>query len=735
MSEKEPRKPSYTGLARRLNRISPEHKKVAIEMTANLAGVSLRVSKTFVEATPKASKILTAEDLRLWAEMGRKLAMANSESGVIFFQKGVADFKKVPEQARHLVFQICTRQLILSSSIGLETFEAIPDLAKQVDNDELFSEILVIANEVANRSAKHSADFLKATPKVAKVLEKDREMQKSVLALAGNFASRTGGMTADLWNVLPDSIAKLNAKQSVKLTDKASEFLSFGGSVTLHFVMSGGEVLRNIETVFEDWCIVLRKIAEHGNAVLISFLRTTSQFFNNIVKQKNAESIARKVLQLTGEIAEKDAESALACFRSSALALRKVSLVQFEDWVRSGLQANGENSKARRSFFALETRNSYDLLHEGQEGLPLEKIQSILRIYIEGLTGKEVEIAPLSAMPQESRINDGKTIYLPAKVAEFKTDEMDFRLYKVLSAHGAGQIEFGTYERDTVGLKSAFTSLSELYEATAEEWDAFSLAGYIEDVQKGEKALSKEEYMHQQKAKQKKLPKNSDYRAVLSVFPEPSLARKIFGTLENARIDRQLRLTYRGLRKDLDLMQSFLREKRPYIFDIPIHQVPSELLFQITLCGGATDDARQFYGQIVSEIESVIDVYLNNKTATVADTLMATSRVYMLFQTITQDQQQQKSDEKEEKEEFDYDEKNSGESALENKKKRDDNAKSLQDAKDLFNAWNSLEEEGEPDDLQGAEACSQHDIAEQPLESGDLAFSYDEWDGALGDYR
>jgi hypothetical protein len=50
------RKTNYTGLARRLNRISPEHKKVAIEMTANLAGVSLRVSKTFVEATPKGVK-------------------------------------------------------------------------------------------------------------------------------------------------------------------------------------------------------------------------------------------------------------------------------------------------------------------------------------------------------------------------------------------------------------------------------------------------------------------------------------------------------------------------------------------------------------------------------------------------------------------------------------------------------------------------------------------------------
>jgi nitric oxide reductase activation protein len=559
-------------------------------------------------------------------------------------------------------------------------------------------------------------------------------------------------MTADLWQILPNALANLTVEQAAKLTSKAAEFLEFGGSVTLHFVNAGGEVLRKVEAVFEDWCAALREIAKNGNAILVSFLRSSPAFFNQIVRRtKHGEivGISRKVLQLTKEIAGTDAESALACFRASAGALRKVTLIQFEDWVRSGLQSNLTNSKARRSFFALETRASYDLLHEGQEGLPLEKVQTILRIYIEGLTGKEVEIAPLSAMPQESRINDGKTIYLPSVVAEFKDDDLDFRLYKVLAAHGAGQIEFETYERDTLGLKSAFTTLSELYEATAEELDAFSLAGYIADVQKGETALSEEEFLREQRElreKRKKLPKNSDYRAVLQVFPEPSLARKIFGTLENARIDRRLRQIYRGLVRDLDLMQAHLREKRPFIFDLPIHQVPFELLFQITLCGGATEDARRFYAQIVSEIESVIDQYLSPKTTsntqnstpyipTVADSLMATSRVYTLFQTITQDQQQQQSDEKDEESEFDYDTKDTGEAAIEDKRKRDDKGKQEQDARDLFNAWNSLDEEGEPDDLQGAEAWSQSEIAEQPLEAGEFAFNYDEWDRELNDYR
>jgi nitric oxide reductase activation protein len=721
-----------------LANLPSDKKRVALEMSASLAGVSLRVSKAFVEATPKATKILNAENLRLWAEMGRKLAMANADAGVKFFTDGVSSFKNVPPKARSLVFQICTRQLILSSSIALETFEAIPDLAKKVKDDELFTEILTVANDVANRSAKHSADFLRYTPKVAAVIKNDKKVQKSALALAANFASRTGGMTADLWQILPDALKDLSSAQIVKLTSKAAEFLEFGGSVTLHFVNAGGEVLRRVEAVFVDWCEVLLKIAKHGNAVLVSFLRSSPAFFIQIVSLKKSDeviNIARRVLILTKQIAETDAESALACFRSAASALKKVSLIQFEDWVNAGLNSNNTNARARKSYFALETRQSHDFLHEGQEGLPLDKVQTILRIYIEGLTGKEVEIAPLSAMPQESRINDGKTIYLPATVAEFKDDELDFRLYKVLAAHGAGQIEFHTYEKDSVGLRSAYASLSELYEATAEETDAFSLAGYIEDVQKGEKALSEEEFTRQQKAKRKKLPKNSDYRAVLQVFPEPSLAKKIFGTLENARIDRRLRGTYRGLVRDLDLMQAHLKANRPFIFDVPIHQVPSELLFQITLCGGATEDARRFYAQVVSEIESVIDTYLNNKTATVADTLMATSRVYTLFQIITQEQQKQETEEKDENEEFDYDTKETDEAAIEDKRKRDDKSKQMQDARDLFNAWNSLDEEGEPDDLQGAEAWSQNEIAEQPLEAGDVAFAYDEWDRDLSDYR
>ncbi|MGI8556115.1 MAG: hypothetical protein ACR2LT_07145, partial [Pyrinomonadaceae bacterium] len=354
-------KQTFTGLAKRLSRLSSDKRRAALEVSASLAGVSLRASREFVEAVPRAAKILAAEDLRLWGEMGRRLAMANADAGAKFFADGVADFKRIPAAAHSLIFQICTRQLVLSSSIALETFQTISALAGEISDDELLSDILKVANEIAQRSAKHSADFLKATPPVAEKLKyfDTRKPAQSVINLAFAFASRTGGMTADLWQLLPVALKNLTAEQTIRLTEKAIDFLEFGGSVTLHFVSAGGEVLRRIEKVFDEWCEVLLKIAAHGNAVLIAFLRSSPKLFAQIVSLRNqaeVENAARRVLLLIGEIAETDAESALAAFRSSASALRKVSLIQFEDWIRAGLEKDVKNQRARRSYFALETR-------------------------------------------------------------------------------------------------------------------------------------------------------------------------------------------------------------------------------------------------------------------------------------------------------------------------------------------------------------------------------------------
>src|SRR6185436_8719664 len=243
-----------------------------------------------------------------------------------------------------------------------------------------------------------------------------------------------------------------------------------GGAVAFHFLTAGGDVLRALPECFEDWIDLLRTIAPHGNAALVAFIRASPRFFQNVSVTKNhlgSAKLVQRFIGLTRDVAQVDSEAALACLRSSAKALHTVSIEQFESWARAGLISS--DARARRSYYALETRSSNEALRAVDAGVSLESIQPLLRLYVEALTGRAVEIAPLAAVPLETRIADGRTIHLPSVVAEFGDEELDFRLYKVLAAHAAGQIEFGTYLRDTDDLRAAYAGLFELYDPAKQD--------------------------------------------------------------------------------------------------------------------------------------------------------------------------------------------------------------------------------------------------------------------------
>src|SRR5205085_1788080 len=440
---------------------------------------------------------------------------------------------------------------------------------------------------------------------------------------------------------------------------------------------AGGDVLRTLPDCFKNWIDLLWTIAPHGNAGLVAFIRSSPNFFQNLAASNataDATALARRIILLTRDVARVDAEAALACIRVSAKALRTVSIQQFENWARAGLIVG--DTRARRSYYALETRTSNEALRAGDSnGVSLESIQPLLRLYVEGLTGRAVEIAPLAAVPVEARIGDGRTIHLPSVVAEFGEEELDFRLYKVLAAHAAGQIEFGTYERDSEVLRAAYASLAELYDpANQDERAAFADDGYVPQLD--DLSLKQE---------QRTQVNNLRYSDILSLFPIPALARRIFGTLENGRIDRRLRRTYRGLRRDLDLIREHLRNRRPQIVDLPPALVPFELLFQVTLLGGALDDAREFYRQVVSELEMIVGDYLSNQQASVADGLMATSRVYTLFQSISMDESEQQV---EVPDQLDQEDENSAAEQM-LAERETERQPQRRDARELFNAWNS----------------------------------------------
>jgi hypothetical protein len=589
------------------------------------------------------------------------------------------------------------------------------------DTDQVAA-VIEVATEIARRSAKHSAEFLTASEHVIETLRSfdDPDVTAAALDLARSFATRAGGIAADAWGAIPEALAELSPAYAKQLLTSANGFLERGGGAALHILLSGGEILRRAPEIFDEWVTLLWIVAAHGNAGLVAFVRSSPGFLRLVgadVNRAEAIELSRRVLTLTKEIAAVDAEAALAAFRSSSRALRTVSIEQFEAWARRGLSSSRSDNRARRSYFSLETRGSYEALHSGTAGLALESVQHLLRLYVEALTGREVEVTPVAAVPDEARIGDGRTIHLPSVVNEFGDDDLDFKLYKVLAAHAAGQIEFGTYERGG-GLLVARKAIAEGF-GNIDALDAFSIADQLL-------------HASEQQNNTDFTDSNPDYREVLKLFPLPQLARRIFGTLENGRIDRRLRQTYRGLRRDLDLIRDHLCGRRPRINELPALLVPFELLFQVTMLGGARDDARQAYGQIVSELETIVHQYLSVENATVADTLVATTRVYELFKSVTPaDDSVQQVETPEDQTDGEDD------SPVTERMKQQQTQQMPQrrDARELFNAWNETSPEGEPDELAGAEAWSETETPEQVLVEGEVAYNYDEWDRELTDHR
>src|ERR1041384_4416344 len=717
---------SFLELTRSLTGLPLDQAAAVLETSASIAAISLRAGIEFLRAAPGAAQVLQPAELRSWGELGRRLAMADYESAASFFGAGVESLRAISPELYPDIFVLCTRQMVLSTAIGRETLHSLHSLATEINDDDLLRSIIEVATEIARRSAKHSAEFLNASGAVINELRtlNDADLTAATIALAGAFASRAGGIAADAWAVMPESLAELSVSDATRLLKSTNDFLERGGGAALHVLIAGGEILRRAPEIFDEWIALLWVVATHGNASLVAFVRSSPGFIrllNADTGRTAAVELARRVLALTKEIAAVDGEAELACFRSSARALRSVSIEQFETWARRGLTSGRSDARARRSYFSFETRGSYEALHSGSAGLALDMVQHLLRLYVEALTGREVEIAPLAAVPDEARIDDGRTIHLPSLVNEFGDEELDFRLYKVLAAHAAGQIEFGTYQRGAM-LPVAYSAIAARYsKENVDALDAFALADQMVQLREDQ----------DDNAPATKPSDDIGYREVLRAFPLPQLARRVFGTLENGRIDRRLRRTYRGLSRDLDLIRQHLSRSRPTIMELPASLVPFELLFQITMLGGAREDARLAYSQIVSELETVVSEYLSREQTTVADTLMATSRVYDLFQSVIPvDDSVQQVEAPEDETESDDD------SAGERMKQRDaERMPERRDARELFNAWNDPSAEGDPDELAGAEAWSEAESPEQVLAEGEVAYNYDEWDRELTDHR
>src|SRR5690606_12976938 len=111
--------------------------------------------------------------------------------------------------------------LVLASSTAYETLALLPKLSEEIEDATFFGRTLELASELAGRSARHSVDLLKSSPAASTALARFGDervtVSDAIFALAFDFANRTGGMTAELWALLPRSLENISASDATRL--------------------------------------------------------------------------------------------------------------------------------------------------------------------------------------------------------------------------------------------------------------------------------------------------------------------------------------------------------------------------------------------------------------------------------------------------------------------------------------------------------------------------------------
>ena len=698
-------------LARRLGVLPYERVLLTTDIGIALATTNLRGAVEMLKAAPEVSRLIAAADMRVWGEIGKRLSATSVESAMGFFLTSASTLSSMDEEMRSPVLRLVNKQAALSASTAIDTFRSAPFIIASIADNESVAQMLTICLELARHSVKHSNDLLLAAPQVlAQIKANDKENDDSLLrralALTSSFAFRSGGTAAEFFTELPSVFGSAAHESIEKLFDITESYLDRSGGVALQYFKAASRVLTiaGIQS-FERWTTLAKRVALQGNAASYHFMKQSPQIIaelaTRISPQRRAAAISA-VLEVVEEIAEKNTVAAVECFKASPIALRAASLGQFREWARRGIEKNTDNSRRVQAYYALESKASQEALFKVEGGLTLDSVSHTLRLYVEGLTGRALNITSLASIPEEAKIGDGKTIYLPSVVAEFENENENFRLFKVLAAHAAGQIEFETYTIDSPDIIAALDE-------------------------------TRAAFQHADNGAAKVTPAEINFLSVLSEFPSTELALRLFTTIENGRIDYLLRAAYRGIRRDLDFVRGRLIERRPDIEDIPHELVPFELLFQLSICGGATAETRRAYPVIVRELEQILASYIFRNDATVGDSLMATRRIYDYF-VEQPEQSDSQTDNSENKSEDDG--KGSQASLSDVNAEKSAEQSQMEVREDPFSFWsNGQTQEMTPDQELMNQSANAMESAEQDLEKGDRAFYYDEWDRELGDYR
>lgn len=708
---------------------------------SRLSFYSFDVALLFLKALVRLSPHLSPRELVRWTNCGIRLTKTEPELTKQFFEAGPDILLKLPPNMRSLLLRVTANTSYIYQGESLRNgFRAAMALASGTTDYDLGARILDMATNFGRKSCGYTSLFLQTAADIIPEFYDGNPSQRALFIHSIDVAAQLPPQFAiDLFNAISPFIKAARAERPSankaliveRLLQHTEELIPKDDDGALKSFLCGLEfVLLADVTLIDKWATLcedflaatersstkpvntsqdtavdIRVQLAYHSGPLVYFAKHALEPTKSLVSlaKRTRKDLCAAVLDASLEIVKRDTTAAANCYTTSPSLLRRMSLDAYRTWVSHGLAAFTDPEQLA-AYFAAESRTSQEAISESADTLQLQEVAPVLSHYVRMLIGHELPLEPRREKYDVVEPASGDSIVLPPAITSFETVEDRFRLYKALAAQAAGQIEFGTYESGSERLQVLGAEL-------LKKFPPLPLV---------------------------KLNGNTDWHTLINLFPQTTIARRLFTILENARVEFLLSERYKGLRRDLEFARSERHRMRPPDQYVMKYEPLLEELFiealgsRETLGPNRSEDTKENV-EWLDKVREVLQEHIYKSPSTVADTIRACLALYDYLNPAAPessmpwedpnvkpdrpDQRSARQEEKQVKREGTGDQLGTGTGAE-------------QDAESAF----------ETD--QGAMAQPQMEpgsTQQEPPSPADLTsndtYYYDEWDCRIGDYR
>ncbi|MEW6775956.1 MAG: VWA domain-containing protein [Bdellovibrionota bacterium] len=493
---------------------------------------SRRAALFFLERAPLVRAAHGAEGLSRWAAWGLEALRLSSDLSVRVLEAGRTVLTELEEDAAEAWLRTGLSLAQGAERAGWAYFEGTVPVIEQGVLPEAWGGAALSFFEGDWQARQLASEFLEKTARFA-----GRLGRESLLVLADSCArlARRHGPLASQW--LSEGAELLDATDPssrpallllLSATARSApplvpEMGRLGARLLARGLPAAPEALR-----------VCAALASEDAEEALSLVRSVPEIlasFGSTVAWDMAVELVGESRRLAG----RNSRAGAALFSSLPELKRLSSLQEIRRWIAEGERQYPALDAGAVAYFSLASRAARAQLAAFSQGVPYSEIAREMRLFAQGLTGKEI---PLSVLPPVGESmprfpsTDGRSLLLPELFFGFGGREENHRAARLATAHQAGFFEFGTFLFDSRRLSSKRSALCDLSRFEPPVGESGSLSWFF------------------------------------GRFPWEALAREFFSAFEGYRIDRKLQRTYAGLSSEVEWFWKEELPRRPDLKDV-----------------------------------------------------------------------------------------------------------------------------------------------------------------------